>query len=229
VEHDPEGETKVIAGMLYSAPNNHASWNDTLATVRSMSTEEKRHVISAYLTGRTARWQKVGRAFENAYVRFDITMNIGSWRDLHRHRMLTQQRQTFTTKHGYDTPPELVESGLDKEYRAAMEAVEAVHEKIAEKDVHIAQYAVAMAHRVRFMQWKNMRECFWEMELRTIPEGHPDYRHIEQDKFRLIENIYPLLAEHMHVNLEEYDFARRGQEEKIQAKLQELEKLSTTS
>jgi len=82
-----------------------------------------------------------------------------------------------------------------------------------------------MAHRMRFQQFKNLRACFWELELRTIPEGHPDYRLIEQMKFKLLEEVYPLIAEHMHVNMENYDFARRGQEEKIQKKLKELEKM----
>lgn len=225
VEHDPEGESKVIAGIMYSAPNNYASWGSALEAAQRMNTEEKRRVIATYLKGRSERWQKVGRAFENTYVRFEVVMNIGAWRDLHRHRMLTQQRQYFTTQHGYDVPPEVTDAGIEQQYRAAIERVNTVHEHIAAHDVHIAQYATTLAHRMRFMQWENVRECFWEMELRTIPEGHPDYRHIEQEKFRLLSNIYPLFAEHMRVNLGEYDFARRGQEEKIQEKLQELKNI----
>lgn len=223
VEHDPEGQLKVLAGMLYAAPNNRASWEDTVDAVRRMTDGEQRDVLRRYLTGRTARWQKVGRAFEHAYVRFEITMNIGAWRDLHRHRMLTQQRQQFTCSLGYDVPAEVTEAGLEPEFRAAVERAEAVQQRIAAHNHHLAQYAVTLAHRVRFMQWTNLRECFWEIELRTIPEGHPDYRRIEQEKFRLLARIYPLIAEHMQVNMGEYDFARRGQEEKIQAKLHELE------
>ncbi|MBI1833574.1 MAG: FAD-dependent thymidylate synthase [Candidatus Andersenbacteria bacterium] len=226
VEYDSEGEEKIIAGMLYSAPNNNGSWEENMTAVRGMSDGKKRNIITAYLDGRTQRWQKVGRAFENAFVRFDISMNIGAWRDLHRHRMLSQQRQVFTVEHGYDTPIELKDSGFDKPYRKAIEKVEKVYVKIAKKDRILAQYAVAMAHRVRFMQYKNLRECFWEMELRTIPEGHPDYRKIEQDKFKLLEKVYPLITEHMRVNMGNYDFARRGQEEKIQEKLKSLERIN---
>ena len=226
IEFDPQGENKIIAGMLYNAPNNQATWNKTLSAVKAMSTKNKQAVLTKYLSGRTQRWQKVGRAFENAYLRYEITMNIGGWRDLHRHRMLTQQRQHFTVKHGFDVPPELIESGFAKDFSAAIKKVEAVYYKIAAKNLDLAQYAVTMAHRLHFMQWTNMRELFWEVELRTIPEGHPDYRHIEQEKFNLLAPHFPLIAEHMRVNLGEYDFARRGQEEKIQQKLQELEKLN---
>src|SRR3989344_447409 len=225
VEYDEDGENKIIAGILYSADTNTSSWEDTLNAVAILNTKEKQEILNAYVRGRTQRWQKVGRAFENTFVRFDILMNIGAWRDLHRHRMLTQERQLFTTAHGDDIPPELIDAKLDAPYRAAMDGARAIYEKIASHNSSVAQYAVPMAYRVRFMQYANLRSCFWEMELRTIPEGHPDYRHIEQEKFKLLEKAYPLIVEHMRVNMGEYDFARRGQEEKIQQKLKELEKM----
>ncbi len=226
LEYDKDGENKIIAGMLYNAPNNQASWKSTAIAVKKMSVKEKQKILNEYLSGRTQRWQKVGRAFENSYLRYELTCNIGAWRDLHRHRMLTQQRQHFTIKHGFDVPPELIESGFDKEYISAIKQVEKVHKKIAKANHHLAQYATCLSHRMHFMQYTNVRELFWEVELRTIPEGHPDYRHIEQEKFHLFAKKFPLIAPHMRVNLGEYDFARRGQEEKIQQKLAELEKLN---
>lgn len=222
VEYDAQGEEKVVAGILYAATGNTCSWKEIYDHVCKMNNDEKRSVFDAYCADRNARWQKVGRAFENTYVRFDICMNIGAWRDLHRHRMHTQQRQMFCCNHGYDIPPELIESGLDKEFTDAIIRVEDVYEKITAKDIYCAQYCVTLAHRIRFMQWQNLRECFWEMELRTIPEGHPDYRRIEQQKFALLKQAYPLITEHMLVNIGDYDFARRGQEEKIQKKLERL-------
>lgn len=223
IECDPEGVEKVITGILFSAPQNHASWNEILERVRRISESDKRHVVAQYLAGRKERWQKVGRAFENTYVRFEIVMDIGAWRDLHRHRMLTQERQDFSCFHGYNVPQEIVGAGLEEEFRAAIDPVEELHIKIKRREPFLAQYAVTLAHRVRFMQWQNLRSFFWESELRTIPEGHPDYRKIEQQKFRLIEKAYPLITEFMLVNLGEYDFARRGQEEKTQKKLQQLQ------
>lgn len=222
VEYDPDGETKVLAGMLYTAPKTHRSWEETVEAVSGLSQDAKRRILDGYLAGRRERWQKVGRAFENTYVRFEIVMNIGAWRDLHRHRMLTQQRQTFSCVHGYDVPAEISAAGLEDEFSSAVEKAEAVQQRFSAHDPLLAQYAVTLAHRVRFMQWENIRQCFWEMELRTIPEGHPDYRRIEQEKFRLLAAVYPLFAERMHVNMGEYDFARRGQEERTAAKLREL-------
>lgn len=220
VESDPEGEDKIIAAMLYDA--GHKSWADVLERVRKMNVAEKERIIGGYLKSRTQRWQKAGRAFENVYNRFEIVMNIGAWRDLHRHRMLTQQRQNFSCRHGYDVPSEVVEAGFEKEFRAALDLVGDLFVKVEKRDPELAQYCVTLAHRLRFMQWENLRQSIWQIELRTIPEGHPDYRKIEQQKFRLLKEAYPLIAEHILVNLDEYNFARRGQEEKIQRKMQQL-------
>ena len=43
--------------------------------------------------------------------RFDILMDIGGFRDMHRHRRCIQIGQGFTTAHGYDTPPEIEAAG----------------------------------------------------------------------------------------------------------------------
>lgn len=222
INYSPQGEEEIITGMLYTAPHNHQPWEKIFLGVSRLTEEEKRNIIAEYLRGRTARWQKVGRAFENADLRYEIVMNIGAWRDLHRHRLMSQQRQYFSCYHGYDVPQELKKAGLEEEFKRAIGGAEKVFYKIAKSDPDIAQYAVTLAHRIRFMVKLNVRQFFWLAELRTIPEGHPDYRHIVQEMFRQFEKVYPLIAEHMRVNMGEYDFARRGQEEKIQEKFRRL-------
>lgn len=222
LEWDPDGETNVLTGTLYTAPRNHHPWDALKKEVERMDTEARKKILNAYLHGRTQRWQKVGRAFENAYVRFEIMTNIGAWRDLHRHRMQTQQRQYFSCHHGYDLPRDVEEAGFGQNFRNAIHRAEDVFAKIEQRDPDLAQYATTLAHRLRFTQYKNLRQCFWDMELRTVPEGHPDYRHIMQEQYRLLRHVYPLISERMLVNRDEYDFARRGQEEKIAQKIADL-------
>jgi len=155
-------------------------------------------------------------------MRFEIVMDIGSYRDLHRHRMMTQERQRFSTFHGYATPATLKEAGLASRFDEAMEKADALFQKMNRVDPELAQYAVPLAYRVRFYQWQNFRQLFWETELRTVSQGHPDYRVIEQEKYRLIEEKFPTLASFMLVDLNEYAIARRGTEEQIQAKEKRL-------
>lgn len=217
---DWDGENKVLAGILFAA--SCASWGDCYFAAQRMSIPKKKEIIEKYLSGRTARWQKVGKAFENSYVRFEILMDIGAYRDLHRHRMLTQERQLFTVRHGYDVPEEIIAAGLETRYREALDAVIPLFEQLAADSPELAQYVVPLAYRVRFYQLENLRECFWEIELRTGPQGHPSYRRVEQEKFRQLRRVYPLIAEFMLVDMGDYPFARRGIDEAIQKKEEEL-------
>ena len=97
-------------------------------------------------------------------------------------------------------------------------------------DRELAQYVVPLAYRMRFYQWQNFRQLFWEAELRTVAQGHPDYRFIEQEKYRLAKEKFPLIASFMLVDMNEYAIARRGTEEQILAKEKKLiEKLKDRS
>ncbi len=220
VEYDPESETKILAGLLFR--ETHAIWDQALNTARGLNEAEKRQVFERYLLQRSARWQKVGRAFENAYLRFEIVMDIGSYRDLHRHRMMTQERQSFSTFHGYSVPFELEQCGLASRFEEALDRADRLFRKIEPIDRELAQYVVPLAYRIRFYQWQNFRQLFWETELRTVSQGHPDYRFIEQEKYRLVKEKFPLIASFMLVDMNDYTIARRGTEEQILAREKKL-------
>jgi thymidylate synthase ThyX len=220
VDYDPESETKILAGIIFH--QSHGSWDDALNRARNFDEAEKRDIFQRYLGQRSARWQKVGRAFENAYLRFEIVMDIGSYRDLHRHRMMTQERQNFSTFHGYSTPLEIQSAGLSAQFREALDRADRLFRRVYSIDPDLSQYIVPLAYRMRFYQWQNFRQLFWETELRTVSQGHPDYRFIEQEKYRLVKEKFPLLASFMLVDMNDYAIARRGTEEQILAKEKKL-------
>ena len=213
VEFDPESEVKIAAGILFQ--QTHAGWDDALARARALDKAGLRNLFESYMPKRPARWYKVGRAFENAYLRYEIVMDIGSYRDLHRHRMMTQERQTFSTVHGYGVPVEIQQAGLEGPYRKALDSAASLFNKLERADRDLAQYVVPLGYRMRFYQWQNFRQLFWEAELRTVSQGHPDYRFIEQEKYRLMKEKFPLIASLMLVDLNDYAIARRGTEERI--------------
>jgi len=222
LEYDPDGENKIIAGLLYQ--ELHEPFDFVLEKVGLLSAAEKEAILAEVLRGRKYKYYKTPRAFENVYLRFEVVMNIGAWRDLHRHRIHTQFRERFSAYNGFDIPEELKEIGLGAEFEEAALKSSGLFRKIEEYDPDIAQYACIMGHNVRFIQYQNLRSFFWEAELRTIPEGHPDYRKIEQEKIRLVQKIYPLISKYLLVDMGDYDFARRGSQEKIQKKEEELKK-----
>lgn len=224
LEYEKNLEEKIIAGLLYSLPHSHASWKEIMGISARMTVSEKDRLLSQAFRDRSERWYKLGRAFENAYLRFEIVMDIGAYRDLHRHRMLTQDRQAFTIHHGYTIPEEIRKAGLATPYQKALRSVVPLFKKLEHENPLLSQYIVPLAYRIQFYQWQNIASFFWEAELRTSPQGHPDYRHIEQEKYRLFAKKFPRLAKFMKIDRNHYSCARRGEAEKIVAKEQELQK-----
>src|SRR5207247_7315793 len=95
-----------------------------------MNKEQRGKILAEYFNKRRHRRDKPGRAFENVYYTFDILGNLGLYRDLHRHRILTQERQAFTTVHGYDTPREIEEAGFKRKFDHCMAKAAEMHEQI---------------------------------------------------------------------------------------------------
>jgi thymidylate synthase ThyX len=216
VEWDPHAEARILAGILFASGD--LGWTEAFEMARTLAPGEAEAIFERYLGGRPARWYKTGRALENSYLRFEILMDIGSYRDLHRHRMMTQQRQLFSARHGYATPPEIEDAGLADRWHQALGAAGALADSLSAEDPFLAQYAVPLAYRVRFHQWQNFRQLFWETELRTISQGHPAYRAVEQEKYRQVKARFPLLARYIQADLEDYPIARRGTEDRIREK-----------
>ena len=159
-----------------------------------MPEERRQAVLDAYMKDRRHRREKPGRALEQVFYTFDITGNLGIYRDLQRHRLLTQERQDFTTAHGYDTPSEIDEAGFGDEFRHCMERAAEVHDRIHADHPREAQYVVPFAYRVRWYMKMNLREAVHIGELRTQPQGHPDYRDITQKMWREVRRVHPRLA-----------------------------------
>jgi thymidylate synthase ThyX len=185
VGHDPDAERKVVQAALFP-------YSDRPLEDQEVDPDA---VLEALLAGRANRRQRAPRALEHAQYKFEIVANFAAYRDLHRHRMLTQDRQLLGTSLGYDLPPALVDLGMDGPFRSAVEAAVEAHARM-EKDLGpaLAQYVVPLAFRVRWYFRVNLRELYHLCELRTTPQGHPDYRWVAQEMFRLASEVHPRLT-----------------------------------
>lgn len=52
-----------------------------------------------------------------------------------------------------------------------------------------AQYAVCFAYRVRYTMQLNARAAMQMLELRSTPQGHPQYRRVVQEMHRQIAEV----------------------------------------
>jgi len=216
VDHDPDAERKVVAAALFPHSNQGLD----------QQTADHGQVLEALLGDRANRRQRVPRALEHAQYTFEIVANFGAYRDLHRHRMLTQDRQLLGTSLGYDLPPGIADLGLGGRFAAAVDAAAAVHARL-ERDAGpaLAQYIVPLAFRVRWYFRVNLREVYHLCELRTTPQGHPDYRWVAQEMFRRVAEVHPRLARYARfVDLGPGDeLERRQSERRLDEKLSALD------
>ncbi len=212
VDFDEDAERKVVAAALF--PYSNLPLDE--------QTGDAGAVLDALLDDRGNRRQRAPRALEHAEYTFEIVANFAAYRDLHRHRMLTQDRQLLDTALGYDSPPGLAELGMQDAFDRAMEGAAEGHRRLeSELGPALAQYVVPLAFHVRWYFRANLREVYHLCELRTTPQGHADYRWIAQEMFRRVEEVHPRLAGYARfVNLGPGDeLERRVSERKIDAKL----------
>jgi thymidylate synthase ThyX len=192
VDYDIDAEEKILAAIVY--PHTRHPLPQLRRLVTALSEEQRRQIFDEYIKRRGHRRDKPGRALENSFYTFDIVGNLGLYRDLHRHRLLTQERQDFTTVHGYDTPNELATAGFKADFDRCMEATDRLYHRIVQDLPHEAQYVAPFAYRIRWYMKMNLREAVHIGELRTMPQGHPDYRLIVQEMWRQIAAVHPTLA-----------------------------------
>ncbi len=217
-----EAEVNVISAILYEQAQGQSLHRIT-KYVKSMSVEERNKVIRTYTQFRTSRRHRPGRAFEMVDYTFELFTNFGIFRDLHRHRVLTLERQLLSTRHGYDLPQELVDLGLDKDFRDCMYLSKHVYEEVAKTMPEEAQYVVNFAYRYPYFVKMNLREACHMIELRTAPQGHPDYRIACQKIYNEIKRVHPQLSQGIKfVDMNRYQLERFNAEKKSEKKKQQV-------
>ncbi len=192
--HHPFDE--VVTTLLYRV--SHAPYRTILGVVQSWTEKEKKETIEVALRKRGA-YDELIREFRSGYAFiFDILMDIGGWRDMHRHRRCHQIQQNFTTQHGFDIPPALVEAGVDRDYTDAMEAVKLDIEQLRKANQEAALYAVPFGFRVRCLFKMDFAEAEYIARLRSGVKGHWSYRTVAWQMKQKIAEQYPMLSDVIH-------------------------------
>jgi thymidylate synthase ThyX len=221
IAFDKDAVWKVAAALLY--PGANVGISALIDYCRALSPEELAKILDAASIYREKRRNKSPRALENAVFTFEVIADFGAYRDLQRHRTLTQDRQLLTCNLGYYTPQELIESGVEKEYRTAMEAARAAFDTIARELPEEAQYLVPMAYNIRWYLTINLRALQWLTELRSQSAGHICYRAIAQQMARSVIEAVPEFERFFRfVDYAGYDVGRLEQEVHSEQKKQSL-------
>jgi thymidylate synthase ThyX len=221
-EDNCEAEINVASAILYEQASGQ-SLEKITQYIRSIPAEDRHKIIQTYTKLRANRRHRPGRAFEMVEYTFEMFTNFGMFRDLHRHRILTMERQLLSTRHGYDIPAEIINLGIAKDFKDCMYKCNEIYEIISRKYPTEAQYVVNFAYKYPYFIKLNLREACHMIELRTVPQGHPDYRKVCQRMYTQIRRVHPILAKGIKfVDLRKYELERFYAEKNVEKKRRRL-------
>jgi len=224
VDYQPEKTAinRIVSAILYEQSQS-VSYHRVVSGVRKMPGAQKNKIVEDFARLRGNRRHRPPRAFEMTEYTFDLVNNFGMFRDLHRHRALTLERQLLTTDLGFAMPRELEVVGADKEFRECMKNSKQVFERIRGRFPEQAQYVVNFAYNYPYFMHMNLREATHLIELRTVPQGHADYRTVAQDMLRQIRRVHPNLSKIIRfADMKEYDLERFESEKRTEARRKKL-------
>lgn len=202
LDDDEDVEVEIATSLLY--PHCHYSYRQLRGAVAALN-EVRRNEILRLGAAHRGRHDELLRAFNAGHgFRFDILMDVGGFRDMHRHRRCVQLMQAFSDVHGYDEPvcpgqPTLEEAGLAAKYREAMDAGLAAYRVLCDSDEpeakQSAQYLLPLGTRCRALFKMDFAEALYISELRSGVAGHFSYRRVAWEMYRAIAVRHPALAE----------------------------------
>ena len=215
VERTETLEVELAATLLYSVSHHpYRQIRDLVATFPEARVNE---IIQIGLQHR-GKHDELLRAFHaGAALRFDILMDIGGFRDMHRHRRCTQIIQPFTTLLGFEIPtcgdlgPSDEEGSIDilidancrADFISAIEQAHAASAQIAASQApeaaQSALYLLPLATKIRSLFKMDFAEAQYIAELRSAPAGHFSYRRVAWEMFLALQRRHPSLAAHIRV------------------------------
>jgi thymidylate synthase ThyX len=195
-------EIELATTLLYG--HCHYSYRQIRKTIEAAGEARRREIIDLGLRHRGSHDELLRPFSAGQQFRFDILMDIGGFRDMHRHRRCVQIMQDFTTAHGFDTPPEVEAAGVRSDYESAMKRAEAAVQKLSAtggvEAAQNAQYAIPLAFRKRTLFKMDFAEAVYISELRTTPAGHASYRNVAYAMYEAVAAKYPALAKYFRVH-----------------------------
>lgn len=178
----------IVATLLYPATSR--PFRALYEMARDWSPARRNEVIDLALRSRTRR-DELLREFRGGLYAYDLAMDIGGWRDLHRHRRCHQYRQSFSSDLGYATPPAIQDCGLNRFYDEVMRQCYAVCDRLSSPGSH---YLFPFATRSRFLFKMDFAEAEYICRLRSGVKGHFSYRQVAWKMKEKMEEIEPALG-----------------------------------
>jgi hypothetical protein len=178
----------VAATLLY--PVTDRSFRELYDVACGWSAAQRAEVIDVALGSRTRR-DEILAGFRGGLYAYDMVIDIGAYRDLHRHRRCQKFRQPYSGNLGYDTPALVTESGAAEVYDEAMRAA---IDRMRRLPAPAAHYLLPFGARSRFLFKMDFAEAEYISRLRSGVKGHFSYREIAWAMKVKMEQVEPELG-----------------------------------
>jgi thymidylate synthase ThyX len=194
-------ELELATTLIYE--HSHYPYRQIRQSIEGAGEKVRREIIDLGLRHRGKHDEMLRPFSAGQQFRFDILMDVGGFRDMHRHRRCIQIGQEFTTQHGYDVPDEVDAAGARGSYdlvmRRTADTVEQLGQRAGAAAKENAQYAIPLAFRKRTLFKMDFAEVVYISELRTGAAGHLSYRKVAYAMYEAVARNYPALAKHFRV------------------------------
>jgi thymidylate synthase ThyX len=177
----------IVATLLYPACNR--PYRELYEMACAWSDRQRAEVIDVALQGRTR--EEILPGFRGGLYAYDLVIDIGAFRDLHRHRRCQKFRQAYAGDLGFDTPALIADAGAGEVYDAAMRAgFDALHRLPSPA----REYLLPFGARSRFLFKMDFAEAEYISRLRSGVKGHFSYREIAWEMKVKMDEVEPELG-----------------------------------
>jgi len=172
----------IVSTLLY--PVTDRPFRELYEMAAGWSEAQRREVMDVAMHSRSRRHDML-RPFRGGLYAFDIIMDIGAYRDLHRHRRCHQFRQAYDGRLGYDTPPAVAEAGASEIYEQTMRCA---FQELAGLPAPGSHYLLPFGARSRFLFKMDFAEAEYIARVRSGVKGHFSYRDVAwQMKAKMVQ------------------------------------------
>ncbi|MGB7135557.1 MAG: FAD-dependent thymidylate synthase [Acidobacteriaceae bacterium] len=194
-------EVDLASTLLYG--QSHYPYRQIRHHVAALSEARRNEIIALGLRHRGKHDELLREFSAGQALRFDILMDIGGFRDMHRHRRCVQILQPFTAAHGYAVPEGIAEAGALPLYEETMQAAHRAYSTLAAGSAPdaaaTAQYVLPLATKNRSLFKMDFAEALYISELRSAPQGHFSYRRVAWEMYLAVQRQHPALARYFRV------------------------------
>ncbi|MBZ5617570.1 MAG: FAD-dependent thymidylate synthase [Acidobacteriia bacterium] len=178
----------IVATLLY--PVTDRPFRELYGLACEWSSGRRAEVMDLALGSRTRR-DEILAGFRGGLYVYDFVIDVGAYRDLHRHRRCQKFRQAYSGNLGHDVPKLVTDARATEIYQSAMDAAFETMRALPPPGAH---YLLPFGARSRFLFKMDFAEAEYISQLRSGVKGHFSYREIAWEMKCKMEQVEPELA-----------------------------------